>query len=240
MLTGVFHLHEQEARQVMTPIPAVVTVDVSQDVETALSLGVSSGHTRLLVTEEEDRDRVRGLVHVSELVRLQMQEGPHAPLEPVVHDALIVPETKPLDDLLADLQRQRTSMAVVVDEYGRVVGVVTVEDIIEEIVGEIADETDPAAGEIRRLADGDWFVRGHVAVTDLADYGLHLPVDSDAYNSIGGLVFAELGRLPKRGDTVAANGFSIRVESVRDNRIEAVRIRERRQVPPREGRAPEG
>jgi CBS domain containing-hemolysin-like protein len=234
MLTGVFHLHEQEARQVMTPAPAVVTVDISQDVETALKLCVSSGHSRLLVTEEEDRDRVRGLVHVSELVGRLMAEGPHTPLEPVVHDALIVPETKPLDDLLADLQRQRTSMAVVVDEYGRVVGVVTVEDIIEEVVGEIADETDPAAGEIRRLADGDWFVRGHVAVTDLADYGLHLPVDSDAYNSIGGLVFAELGRLPKRGDTVAANGYSIRVESVRDNRIEAVRIRERRRVPPRE------
>ena len=116
-----------------------------------------------------------------------MREGPHASLEPIVHDALIVPETKPLDDLLADLQRQRTSMAVVVDEYGRVVGVVTVEDIIEEVVGEIADETDPAAGEIRRLANGDWFVRGHVAVTDLADYGLDLPVDSDAYNSVGGL-----------------------------------------------------
>ena len=239
MLRGVFHLHEQEARQVMTPAPAVVTIDVSQDVETALALCVSSGHTRLLVTEGEDRDRVRGLVHVSELARQLMQDGPHAPLEPVVHDALIVPETKPLDDLLADLQRQRTALAVVVDEYGRVVGVVSVEDIIEEVVGEIADETDPAAGEIRRLADGDWFVRGHVAVTDLADYGLHLPADSDAYNSIGGFVFAQLGRLPKRGDTVAANGYSIRVESVRDNRIEAVRIRERRPVPPREGRAPE-
>ncbi len=234
MLTGVFHLHEQEARQVMTPIPAVVTIDVSQDVQTALALCVSSGHTRLLVTEEEDRDRVRGLVHVSELARLLMQDGPHAPVASVVHDALIVPETKPLDDLLADLQRQRASMAVVVDEYGRVVGVITVEDIIEEVVGEIADETDPAAGEIRRLADGDWFVRGHVAVTDLADYGLHLPVDSDAYNSVGGFVFAELGRLPRRGDTVSANGYSIRVESVRDNRIEAVRIRERRPLPPRE------
>jgi CBS domain containing-hemolysin-like protein len=239
MLTGVFHLHEQEARQVMTPIPAVVTIDVSQDVQTALALCVSSGHTRLLVTEEEDRDRVRGLVHVSELARLLMEHGPQTPLEPVVHDALIVPETKPLDDLLADLQRQRASMAVVVDEYGRVVGVVTVEDIIEEVVGEIADETDPAAGEVRRLADGDWFVRGHVAVTDLADYGLHLPVDSDAYNSVGGFVFAELGRLPRRGDTVSANGYSIRVESVRDNRIEAVRIRERRPVPPRESRETE-
>jgi CBS domain containing-hemolysin-like protein len=232
MLRGVFHLHEQEARQVMTPIPAVVTIDSSQDVETALRLCISSGHTRLLVTEEEDRDRVRGIVHVSELVRQLMSDGPHSRVEPVVHDAPIVPETKPLDDLLADLQRQRTSMAVVIDEYGRVVGVVTVEDIIEEVVGEIADETDPSTGEIRRLANGDWFVRGHVAVTDLADYGLDLPVDSDAYNSVGGFVFAELGRLPRRGDTVSADGFSIRVESVSDNRIEAVRIRERHSRPP--------
>ena len=239
MLTGVFHLHEQEARQVMTSIPAVVTIDISQNVRTALQLCVSSGHTRLVVTEDEDRDSVRGLVHVSELAGQLMQGGPEAPVAPIVHDALIVPETKPLDDLLADLQRQRTSMAVVVDEYGRVVGVVTVEDIIEEVVGEIADETDPSTGEVRRLANGDWFVRGHVAVTDLADYGLDLPVDSDAYNSIGGFVFAELGRLPRRGDTVNADGFSIRVESVRENRIEAVRIRERRPAPPRESRQPE-
>jgi len=117
MLTGVFHLHEQQARQIMTPIPAVVTIDVSQDVQTALELCVSSGHTRLVVTEGEDHDRVRGLVHVSELARQLIGDGAHSPVQPIVHDALIVPETKPLDDLLADLQHQRTSMAVIVDEY---------------------------------------------------------------------------------------------------------------------------
>jgi CBS domain containing-hemolysin-like protein len=225
MLQGVFHLHEQEARNVMTPIPAVVTVDLSDTVEAALRRCVQSGHTRLVVTENNDTDRIRGTVHANSLARLLMNRGPESAIEPLVKDALIIPETKPLDDLLADLQRERASMAIVVDEYGRTAGIVSVEDIIEEIVGEIADETDPAAGAVRRLANGDWFVRGHVPITDLLDYGLELPVDTDAYNSVGGFVFAELGRLPKRGDTVRFNGYSLRVESVRENRIEAVRIR---------------
>jgi CBS domain containing-hemolysin-like protein len=228
MLSGVFHLHEQEARQVMTPIPAVVTVDLSETVEAALRRCVSTGHSRLVVTEDENPDRVKGIVHVNQLVKLMLAEGFEAHIDRLVRPAPIVPETKPLDDLLADLQRERTELAIVVDEYGRTAGLVTIEDIIEEVVGEISDETDPAGGAVRRLANGDWFVRGHVAVADLPDYGLELPVDTDAYNSVGGFVFAELGRLPKRGDTIAANGFSIRVESVRQNRIEAVRIRQRR------------
>ena len=226
MLQGVFHLHEQQARQVMTPIPAVVTVDVSETVEVALRRCVDSGHTRLVVTENANTDRIRGIVHANSLVRLMMSEGADTSIGPSVKDALIVPETKPLDDLLADLQRERASMAVVVDEYGRTAGIVSVEDIVEEVVGEIADETDPAVAGIRRLANGDWWVRGHVPITDLSDYGLELPVDSEAYNSVGGFVFGELGRLPKRGDMVRVNGYSLRVESVRENRVEAVRIRD--------------
>jgi CBS domain containing-hemolysin-like protein len=226
MLSGVFHLHEQEARQVMTPIPAVVTVDISETAEAALRRCVDSGHTRLVVTEDGNTDRVRGIVHNNSLARRVLNEGPGASIAGSVKDALIVPETKPLDDLLADLQRERASLAVVIDEYGRTTGIVSIEDIVEEVVGEIADETDPAVAGVRQLANGDWWVRGHVPITDLADYGLELPADSDAYNSVGGYVFAELGRLPKRGDMVRSNGYSLRVESVRENRIEAVRIRD--------------
>jgi CBS domain containing-hemolysin-like protein len=228
MLTGVFHLHEQEARQVMTPIPAVVTVDVAETVAEALRRCVDTGHSRLVVTEDENKDRVKGIVHVNQLVKQMLREGMEALFDGQVREAPLVPETKPLDDLLADLQRERTELAIVIDEYGRTAGIVTIEDIIEEVVGEISDETDPAGGAVRRLANGDWFVRGHVAVSDLEDYGLELPVDTDAYNSVGGFVFAELGRLPKRGDTITADGYSIRVESVRQNRVEAVRIRHRR------------
>ncbi|HEY2715655.1 MAG TPA: hemolysin family protein [Solirubrobacterales bacterium] len=224
MLGGVFHLHEQEAREVMTPIPAVVTVDASETVEAALRRCITSGHTRLVVIEDDNPDRVKGIVHNNSLARLYMSDGPDSAIESVIRDALIVPETRPLDDLLHDLQVQRTSLSVVVDEYGRTVGIVTVEDILEEVVGEIEDETDPRAAAVRRLTNGDWFVRGHVSLGDLADAGIELPVDSDAYNSVGGYVFGELGRLPKRGDSISANGYTIRVEAVRENRIEAVRI----------------
>ena len=105
MLTGVFHLHEQEARQVMTPIPAVVTVDLSETVEAALKRCVSTGHSRLVVTEDENQDRVKGIVHVNQLVKLMMSEGMEAHFDRLVRSAPLVPETKPLDDLLADLQR---------------------------------------------------------------------------------------------------------------------------------------
>jgi CBS domain containing-hemolysin-like protein len=234
MLSGVFHLHEQQARQVMTPIPAVVTIDITATAEAALRRCVDSGHTRLVVTEHDNTDRIKGIVHNNSLARRLMSEGPESSIEASVKDALIVPETKPLDDLLADLQRERASIAVVVDEYGRTAGIVSVEDIVEEVVGEIADETDPAVAGVRRLANGDWWVRGHVPITDLEDYEINLPVDSDAYNSVGGFVFGELGRLPKRGDMVRANGYSLRVESVRENRIEAVRIRDHGTGPPAE------
>jgi CBS domain containing-hemolysin-like protein len=226
-LAGVFHLHEQEAREVMTPIPAVVTVNADVSVEDALQRCVSSGHTRLIVIEDDNPDRVRGVAHNNSLVRLYMNAGPDTSIEPAIREVPIFPETKALDDLLAELQRQRSSIAVVSDEYGRTVGIVTVEDILEEVVGEIEDETDPRAASVRKLTDGDWYVRGHVSLGDLEDVGIRLPVSSDAFNSIGGYVFSELGRLPKRGDRIIANGYEIRVESVRENRIVAVRIHNR-------------
>src|SRR5439155_13582563 len=118
-------------------------VNAADTVETALRRCISSGHTRLLVIEDDNPDRVRGIAHANSLARALMSEGSETSVEPLVREVPIVPETKPLDDLLADMQRHRTSIAVVADEYGRTGGIVTVEDIIDELVGEIADETDP-------------------------------------------------------------------------------------------------
>ncbi|HEY8002445.1 MAG TPA: hemolysin family protein, partial [Solirubrobacterales bacterium] len=157
MLGGVFHLHEQEAREVMTPIPAVVTVNADETVEDALRRCVSSGHTRLVVVEDDNPDKVRGIVHNNSLIRLYLNTGGDASLEPAVREVPVFPETKPIDDLLAELQRQRSSIGIVSDEYGRTVGIATIEDILEEVVGEIEDETDARATSLRRLTDGDWY-----------------------------------------------------------------------------------
>jgi CBS domain containing-hemolysin-like protein len=227
MLSGVFELNELQARHVMTPIPRVVTVDVSADAGTAAELCIQSGHTRLLVTEYSDPDRIRGVIHANSVLSLIMTEGPRARIAGSVRDTLIAPETQPIDTMLAELRRTRNSLAVIVDEYGRTAGIVAIEDIVEEIVGEIADETDPSVGPVRQLSESEWLVRGDVTLADLRDYGIELDIAPTAYNSVGGLVLDALGRLPRPGEAIAADGFSLRVDAVHENRIDLVRITRR-------------
>lgn len=225
MLSGVFHLNDTQARQVMTPFHAVVTIESTAPVRAALERCLRSGHTRVVVVDADRPDQVAGVAHTNSLARLVLDGQDDAPVTKTAKPVLIVPETKPLDDLLADLQRDRTTLVVVADEYGTPVGIVTIEDIVEEIVGEIADETDSLAAPVRQLANGDWYVRGDVSLDDLADHRILLPQER-GYTSVGGLVFHELGRLPVTGDIVRVDGYSLRVESVRDARVAAVRIRD--------------
>ena len=232
MLTGVFHLHEQEARQVMTPIPAVVTVDVSETVEAALQAlrldrPLPPGRDRGREPGPRQGDRPRQPAGQEDAQRRDGRRTSTA----LVRAAPIVPETKPLDDLLADLQRERTELAIV-DRRVRPDGRASSRSRTSSRRSSARSPTRPIrpAGRCAGWPTATGSSAGTSRWPDLEDYGLELPVDTDAYNSVGGFVFAELGRLPKRGDTISANGFSIRVESVRQNRIEAVRIRQRRAV----------
>ena len=179
------------------------------------------------MTEDEDVDRIRGVVHATGLARRLLEAGPRATIDPLVREAPIVPSQSPWTTCSPSSSASARSLRSSQTSTAASSGIVTVEDIVEEVVGEITDETDPAAGDVRQLPGGDWFVRGHVPVADLADYGIDLPADSEVYNSIGGLVFNDLGRLPKRGDKINVNGYELRVESVRENRIVLVRVRER-------------
>jgi magnesium and cobalt exporter, CNNM family len=234
MLSGVFDLHEQQARQVMTPIHRVVTVSVDADARTASELCIASGHTRLLVTEDSNPDRIAGVIHANSLLGLILAEGPASSIKGAVLDALVVPESQPLDTLLAELRQTRNSFAVVIDEYGRSAGIVAIEDIVEEIVGEIADETDPSTEPIRKLADGQWLVQGDVSLGDLRDRGIALESDSDIYNSIGGLALDILGHFPHPGERLTVDDFELTVDALRGNRIELIRLARRSSTQPTE------
>jgi CBS domain containing-hemolysin-like protein len=164
------------------------------------------------------------VIHANSLLSLVLSGGTESSIAGAVRDALIVPESQPLDTLLGELRSTRNSIAVVVDEYGRTAGIVSIEDIVEEIVGEIADETDPSTEPIRELADGEWLVHGDVTLSDLRDHSIALDTDTAAYNSIGGLILDTLGHLPQPGESVTVDDYRLTVDALRGTRIELVRV----------------
>jgi CBS domain containing-hemolysin-like protein len=223
MIGGIFALEQQQARHVMTPTPMVTRVRMDATAGEAGRVCVESGHTRLVATDEQGG--VVGVLHASRVLALVLTDGPDAPVEGIVVEPLLVPETRPLPDLLRALRTARISLAVVVDEYGRLAGVVSIEDVLEEIVGEIADETDPSELPVTRVGENEWISRGEVSLADLADHGLVLQSGSDSITSLGGLVLHLAGRLPAPGDTFRAGGYEFVVEVVDQTRVATVRIR---------------
>lgn len=217
MLEGVFGLQGSLARDIMTPRPEVTSLMADTPVRAALIEALASRHSRFPVL---NGDGVLGVVHLSELARA-MLEREETPIREIAGPALYVPETQPVDDLLRQLQARRASLAVVLDEYGDFAGIATVEDVIEEIVGEIDDERDRGRAVDER-PDGRLMVRGHVPLEDLADHGVDL-VD-ETVTSVGGLVFTRLGRLPRTGDSITVDGWTLTVEATSGTRVVLVAI----------------
>jgi CBS domain containing-hemolysin-like protein len=231
MLEGVFSLGERIARDVMTPRPEVRDLPADQPIRDALVEALASRHSRFPVS---GADGVIGVVHLSQLARGLLEHDESANVRAVTGPALFVPETQLLDDLLRELQHRRASLAVVLDEYGELAGLVTVEDIIEEIVGEIDDERDRGPA-IDTQPDGRFLVRGHVSLEDLADHGVN--VVDETVTSVGGLVFTRLGRLPRTGDTVTVDGWQFTVEATQGTRVVLVAIDRASEDPPTTSRA---
>jgi CBS domain containing-hemolysin-like protein len=225
MLEGVFGLQGNVASDIMTPRPEVTTLSAGLSVRAALTEALATRHSRFPVL---NGDGVLGVVHLSDLAR-GLLEREDTPVRDLVSPALYVHETMPVDDLLRQLQAGRASLAVVLDEYGDFTGVVTVEDVIEEIVGEIDDERDRARA-VAQQPDGRLLVRGSVPLEDLADHGVEL-VD-DTVTSVGGLIFTRLGRLPRTGDSVTADGWQLTVEATHGTRVVLVAIEPADALPP--------
>jgi len=229
MIHGVFEFTETIAREVMTPRIDVVAVPVDISLRDLLECVVREGHSRLPVYEGTI-DTVVGLVLAKDLLRV-LGAPPRArgafEVRQIMREPYFVPDTKPVDDILAEFREQSVHFAVVVDEFGGTAGVVTMEDLLEEIVGEINDEYDVAEPEFAATPEGDVLIDGGAAISEVNErYGLEIPEED--YDTIGGYVFGVLGRVPASGDVVhgvgAGQEVALQVEEIEDRRVVRVRL----------------
>lgn len=229
LLTNSIELDTLSARDVMTDRLRMSVVDRDATAEDVVALARRTGHSRFPVIGE-DRDDVVGLVHLRRAVGVPHDRRGEVPAAALMVSAPRVPETVRLGPLLVELRGFGLQMAVVVDEYGGTSGVVTLEDVVEELVGDVADEHDPRRVGAARAADGSWIVPGMLRPDELDEYtGIEVP-EGAAYETLGGLVMAELGRMPAVGDEVtvgrAAGRVSLRVEAMDGRRVERIRVRQ--------------
>jgi magnesium and cobalt transporter len=238
MLEGVLEVDDLKVRDIMVPRAQMVFVRRDQPAAKILPVVVESGHSRVPVMDA-DRDDIVGILLAKDLLRLTTaQRRERFDIREYMRPAVFVPESKRLNVLLKEFRRNRNHMAIVVDEYGGVAGLCTIEDVIEQIVGEIDDEFDVEDDQnIRRDAEAQFTVRGATRIDEFNEYfAAHLP-EGEGVDTIAGLLLKQLGRLPRRGESVSLGGFEFRVLRADRRRIDALRVLAPRDVlPPAEER----
>ena len=229
MIRSIFELPDTLVREIMQPRPDMVTVGDDVDLDAVVTTAVEWGYSRLPVHDPKDPDRIVGVVYAKDLLRRLATLPERRRWHDLIRVPTFVPETKRIDELLRELQAGTVHLALVVDEYGELVGLVTIEDILEEIVGEIIDEHDHEEPLVEPLAGDRLRVDARLGVDDLNELlGMELP--EEGWDTVGGLVFATLGRIPVEGERLELDGSVITVESVQGRRVGKVLIDPRREI----------
>ena len=223
MIHGIFEMGDMRSREVMVPRTDLVAIEVNEPVEKAVELVTKHGHTRIPVYEG-GLDHIIGVLYAKDLLRAVVR-GEQKTLRDIARKPYFTPESNKVQDVLRDLRKNRVHMAIVVDEYGGTAGAVTIEDIIEEIVGPIQDEYDVGEeDEIQFISPNEVVLDGRVSVDDVNEL-LKLNIAADDYDTIGGYVLNQLGAAPKVGATLKLGNAELRVEAVQGTRIKKVRIK---------------
>ncbi len=227
LLRSLVDFRETMVREVMTPRPDIVAVSASATLGELLALFRDQQYSRVPVYKET-LDNILGFVVVKDLIQLQTAD-PGQPITPLVRPAYFVPETKRVPELLREFQRNRVQSAIVVDEYGGIAGLVTIEDLLEEIVGEIRDEYDVEVEPVVEEGNGTFLFSGKAHVENLAQR-LKVEVEGEGFETVGGYLLAHLGRVPVVGETFEIDGLTVEVLEAERRRINRVRIRRREVV----------
>jgi putative hemolysin len=225
MISAVMSLSDSKLHEVMVPRIDIAAIDQEASFDDAVTLVLTEGHSRTPLYKESV-DHIVGILYAKDLLRIIAAGGPRPRLRDIMRPALFVPESQAVDDLLNELQRRRVHMAIVLDEYGGTAGLVTIEDLLEEIVGEIQDEFDEEEPMKVILRDGEAILDGRADIDEmgeLVDPPLELE-DDEEYDTVGGFVYHRIGRVPVVGDTVAVDPFTITVIKVIGRRVGKVRV----------------
>jgi CBS domain containing-hemolysin-like protein len=229
MIYSIFELGDTLAREVMVPRIDVVALDVTTPMLVALDTIMEAGHSRIPVFDETI-DNILGVLYAKDLLPYLRDGRTDVPLKSILREAYFIPETKKASDLLPDLQQRRVHMAVVVDEYGGMAGLVTIEDLLEEIVGEIQDEYDTEEPFVQFVSDDEYLFDARVDLDDLNRL-MTVSLPTEDSDTLGGFIYTELGKVPAVGDQVAFDNLELTVESVAGRRIKKVRVQRRLAVP---------
>lgn len=222
LLTKTLALSQLTAADVMTPRPRMFTIDREQTVEDLVGLTNKTGHSRFPVIDG-DSDSVLGIAHVKQAASVPREKRAEVPVGAILVDAMRVPETMGLEALMVELRAKGLQLAIVVDEYGGTAGLVTLEDLVEELVGELADEHDRAKAGIIRGVNESVLFPGMTRPDELAEMAIKVP-DDGAYETVGGFIMSELGRIPLRGDEVRIENGVLKVERMDGRRVDRVRF----------------
>ncbi len=222
MIHSIFELGDTVVREIMVPRPDMVTVSADDPLPAVVDVILAAGHSRIPVYRE-DRDKIIGLVYAKDVLRLLHTAGPDADWMSILRAPYFVPELKQVDALLRELQSAKVHLAIVVDEYGATAGLVTIEDILEEIVGEIVDEYDQEEALVERLPSGEYRIDARMPVDDLGEL-LTCELPAEEWDTVGGLLFGLLGHVPEPGEHVEVDGLRLTAERVQGRRIAKVLV----------------
>jgi len=221
LLDNVFEFSDRIASEVMIPRQDMVCIFIQDTFEEILDIVKKYGHTRYLLCDD-DKDHVLGLVHMRDIIRFQEQTG-EKDITQIKRDILAVPEGMPISHLVQRMRSQRTHMAIIVDEFGGSAGLVTLEDMLEELVGEIYDEFEAEQLDIQKLGEDEYILNGRVLLEEVSEM-LEIELEEDTVSTIGGYVFSRIGRKPVKGDLVYFDGFNFEVMEVMGYRITKVKV----------------
>ncbi|MFN2340744.1 MAG: hemolysin family protein, partial [Halanaerobium sp.] len=223
MIQSVFDFDDTLVKEIMIPRIDMVCIEKNASLAELIKMGVEKGHSRIPVFEESI-DNIIGLIYIKDLLELLIKEREDVSIEEFVKPIYFIPEGKPINQLLSEMKERKEHMAVVVDEYGGTSGLITIEDLLEEIVGDIQDEFDLEKSYIEVIDDNKLLLDGRVDIEELNKYLKEPLAESDNYETLSGLILYYLNRLPVQGEKLELEDVSFVVESIIDNRIRKIKL----------------